>query len=90
MAVTSASLDGVTVVTVVAVGVARSQMATLTLVVDAGVVGTEEATGRFFDSSMLLFNAFWKRKFKLGLNSVRPLHGLVISRCEVIVRWKCL
>ena len=76
MAVTSASLDGVTVVTVVAVGVARSQMATLTLVVDAGVVGTEEATGRFLDSSMLLFNAFWKRNFKLGLNSVRPLHGL--------------
>ena len=76
VAVTSASLDGVTVVTVVAVGVARSQMATLTLVVDAGVVGTEEATGRFFDSSMLLFNAFWKRNFKLGLNSVRPLNSL--------------
>ena len=74
MTLTSVSLDGVTVVTVVAVGVARSQMATLTLVVD--VVGTEEATGRFFDSSMLLFNAFWKSKFKLELNSVRPLNGL--------------
>jgi len=44
----------------VSVGVARSHRVTLTLVVDAGVVGVEEATERFLDSSMLLFRAFWK------------------------------
>ena len=46
-----------------AVGVALSHRVTLTVVVEAGVVGVEEVTLRFLvESSMLLFRAFWKDK----------------------------